>query len=129
MNADVESFVWYVIDNGGWRQGGLYDWMGNPRPAYSALRTFSNLTRNTTYLSTASGYPDAVEAFALRRSSNEQVHIVWARTDDIYTINAPTAKLIAAYDIDGNALSPAYQAGGSTYWNIGIDPVYIVRRP
>jgi hypothetical protein len=129
MSIDVKAFIWYVVDNGGWRNSGLYHWNGTPRPTYGALRTFAQMIRNTTYLSQGSGYPDTHEAFVLRRSDQEQLHVIWSKTVDEAAINAPTAKLIAAYDIDGNALSPAYQAGGSTYWNIGIDPVYIVRRP
>ena len=121
--------VWYVIDDGGWRNSGLYHWNGTPRLTYGALRTFAQMIRNTTYLSTGSGYPDTHEAFVLRRSSNEHVHVVWSKTVDPAAVTAPAAKVIAAYDMNGNVLPPNGTSGTDEFWNVGIDPIYIVRQP
>lgn len=132
MSIDIKAFVWYVIDNEGWRNGGLYypDDInsGAPRPVYDALRTLAQMTQNTIYLSTGSGYPTTHEAFVLRRSSKEQVHVVWSKTTATAIVSAPTAKVIGAYDMYGNALTPA-QSNGNSSWSVGIDPIYIVRAP
>jgi len=129
MSVDVKAFIWYVSDDAGWRYSGLFNWNSTPRPTYHTLRTFAQMIRNTTYLSTGSGYPAAVEAFVLRRSSNEQVHVVWSKTVDQESVSVPTAKVIAVYDMSGNVLNSTMQAGGYSFWNVGIDPVYIVRQP
>lgn len=128
LSVDVKAFVWYVVDNGGWRNGGLFNIDGTPRPTYQVLRTFAQMIRNTTYLSQGAGYPSSHEAFVLRRSSLEQVHVVWSKTTATAIVSAPTAKVIGAYDMYGNALTPA-QSNGNSSWSVGIDPIYIVRAP
>jgi len=128
MSVDIKAFIWYVVDNGGWRNVGLFNTSGNPRPVYNVLRTLSQMIQNTTYLSTGSGYPTTHEAFVLRRSSKEQVHVVWSKTTATAIVSAPTAKVIGAYDMYGNALTPV-QSNGNSSWSVGIDPIYIVRAP
>lgn len=129
MSIDVKAFVWYVVDDGGWRSSGLYHWNGTPRLTYGALRTFAQMIRNTTYLSAGSGYPDTHEAFVLRRSSNEHVHVVWSKTVDQAAVTAPASKVLASYDMNGNVLPPNGTIGTDEFWNVGIDPIYIVRKP
>lgn len=126
MSVDLKGYVWYSIDEVGWRNSGLLDEAYTPRPAYYAYQELSQQLKYTSYQGPVN-YLNEVEAYEFQRKT-ERVHVAWAKTDQTFTIQVPASKFKAAYDINGTQLNPPL-VGANYEISVGFTPVYVIRYP
>lgn len=121
VGAQLESLVWYALDGPGWRSMGLLDGQ-TERPAYVAYQTLIQLTSGMNY-SYPVVYSSDIEAYAF--SNNVEVmQVVWAKLEGNYPFTVPVDKFIAAYDREGNPITPV-SVGNSFQFTATFSPIYI----
>jgi hypothetical protein len=126
IGGDIMGFVWYTLDGPGWRYTGLLDADQNPKPVYIAYDQLTHQLYYARYLGLAD-YGPGLEAYAFQRG-DQRVHVVWAVEDQPLTISVPQSRFIAAYDRDGNPISPT-PVGSDYQVGVGFEPVYLIRNP
>ena len=128
MNLELGNISWFTLEGPGWRDGGLMEGSGAPRPAYLAYQT---LISQTTYSDlpppAITAYGAATEAYRFKRG-NIAIDLVWSLdlTPDVVTL--PTASFISAYDMFGVPVSGTV-SGGNIQLSVGFSGLYIHRSP
>ena len=97
----LQNAVWYTLNGPGWREGGLLDGAGNPRPAYQALKFMSHLLADATYSNTLS--TGELEGYAFTDSSTEY-QLYWSNDGSTHSLPVP-AGTQAIYNHLGQTLS------------------------
>ena len=121
------GFTWYTLDGPGWRNGGLLDSNGDPRPSYTAYQVLTQQLINADY-PTPVDYGAGLEAYAFQRGS-QQVHVVWSKEDSSdLTILVPASKFIEARTRDGTLIAPL-PVNDNIQISVGFSPVYVIRIP
>jgi hypothetical protein len=127
LSENIMGFTWYTLDGPGWRNCGLLDSAGAPRPSYVAYQQLAQQLFNAQYL-TPVDYGSNFEAYAFHRGA-QNVHIVWSKDDlpDL-SIQVPAGNFIEARTRDGTPIAPLLVDG---YYQIpvGFSPVYVIRLP
>lgn len=126
MSENIMGFVWFTLNGPGWRYTGLLDGDANPKPVYTAYQQLALQLQYTRYVE-AVDYGDGIEAYAFHKGP-EYVHVVWAEEDKHFDITVPQSKFVAAYDRDGNVLTPTLQ-GSNDVLQVQFEPIYILRTP
>ena len=93
------------------------------KPVYIAYQQLTYQLNNSRYLQPVD-YGPGLEAYAFHRGT-QFVHVVWAIEDEVLTVSVPALSYVAAYDRDGNLLSPTL-VGGQFQFQVGFDPIYII---
>lgn len=124
-SEDVIGFVWYSLNEQGWRSTGLLDETGVPRPVYWAYQQLAIQLNRSVYEGPVA-YGSDVEAYSFVRT-RDRVHVAWSLDYNADTISVPQSAFVAAYDRDGTALTPV---AVSPYYqvNVGFSPIYLVLR-
>ena len=113
--------TWYTLNGPGWRDGGLLDRSGAPRPAYTTLKFMSTLLKDAVYTGQLS--TGALEGYAFRKG-NTTFQIYWSNDSTAHDVLLP-AGTHAVYNQAGQQRSP-----GGTSLRVGFEPVVIeVRTP
>jgi hypothetical protein len=120
------GFSWYTINGPGWRNTGLLDGQAQPRPSFIAMKHLIAELQYSRYLAPFD-YGEGLEAYAFSRG-NERVHVLWAVENVSKQVAVPKANFIAAFDRDGNQITPTL-SGDNYLLSVGFKPVYIIRKP
>jgi hypothetical protein len=127
LSTGIMGFTWYGMEGPGWRNCGLLDGNGDPRPSYTAYQVLTQLLINADYL-TPVDYGAGLEAYAFQRDT-QQIHVVWSEEDlSALTILVPTSKFIEARSRDGTLIAPSL-VGDNYQILVGFSPIYVIRRP
>lgn len=127
LSVDVKGIIWYTLNGPGWRNGGLLDSSGDPRPSYIAYQQLALQLFNAAYLAPVD-YGSDFEAYGFRRGAYE-VDVVWAKLDaPNLTIQVPASSYVEARTRDG-ALIPPNLVGDHYQIPVGFSPVYVARAP
>ena len=59
-----QEYLWYSLDDPGWRFSGLLDAAGAPRPSYLAYQVLAQQLIKSEYLAPVADYGTNVEAYA-----------------------------------------------------------------
>ena len=111
----LQSAVWYTLNGPGWREGGLLDGSGNPRPAYNALKFMGNLLGGATFQKTLS--TGKLEGYAFT-NRNTEIQLYWSNDGSTHSVSVP-ARTEAVYNKVGQSIS----FSGSI--SVGQEPIYI----
>jgi hypothetical protein len=122
-SEDISGFIWYTLSGPGWRNTGLLDADGIPRPAYWAYQQLASQLNRSVYEGSVV-YGGDVEAYSFVRAK-DRVHVIWSLDNVVNTINVPQSAFLAAYDRDGTALSPV-AADPYYQFSVGFSPIYLV---
>jgi hypothetical protein len=125
-SEDIQGFIWYTLDGPGWRIGALLDANFNPRPAYIAYQQLVNHTNRSRFEASVD-YGSDVEAYSFVRET-DRVHVTWSTDTIADTIDVPQSEFLAAYDREGNPLSPI-EVGTDYQFAVGFSPIYLHLRP
>jgi hypothetical protein len=127
LSTGIIGFPWYTLDGPGWRNGGLLDDNGDPRPSYTAYQVLTQQLINADYL-TPVDYGTGLEAYAFQVGT-QQVHVVWSKVDSLdLTILVPASNFIEARTRDGTLIAPL-PVNENIQISVGFSPVYVIRRP
>jgi hypothetical protein len=122
-SEDVTGFIWYTLNGPGWRNTGLLDEYGVPRPVYWAYQQLASQLNRSIY-ERAVDYGPGVEAYSFLRGK-DRVHVAWSKDYVADTIRVPQSVFVAAYDRDGTQLTPV--AVNQDYqFTVGFSPIYVV---
>lgn len=122
-SEDISGLIWYTLSGPGWRDTGLLDDSGLPRPSYWSYQQFVKQLNRSIYQGVVA-YGGDVEAYSFTRAK-DRLHVAWSVDASPNVINVPQANFLAAYDRDGTPLTPV--AAGSDYQlTVGFSPIYIV---
>jgi hypothetical protein len=122
-SADVSGFVWYTLNEQGWRSTGLLDATGVPRPAYWAYQQLTSQLNRSLYEGSVA-YGSDVEAYSFVRA-RDRVHVAWSLDYNADIISVPQSAFLAAYDRDGTALTPV-TAYPYYQFSVGFSPIYLI---
>jgi hypothetical protein len=122
MSVNLIGFIWYTINGPGWRNVGLLDQDGNPRPAYYAFQQLNQRIQNSHYIGSRH-YDDKAEAYAFDNGSQEII-VTWAKQDEVVNILFAGSSIDQAYDRDGNIITPVNNS-----IEVGFSPVYVILNP
>ncbi len=129
LASGVESFIWYTINGPGWRNAGLLDGTQSPRPAFLAYKTLSAHLYDSEFVSKETR-SDSLQRYIFRGRHNLLVDVAWSISGTITsTLAISSSKFITATQRDGLPLAPMREDGVNKYFDVGLSPVYIVRRP
>jgi hypothetical protein len=126
LSEDVMGYVWYTLDGPGWRDTGLLDENGDPRPVYTAYRNLINLLKDAPFVQVAN-YGSGIEAYVFS-GRNGYIHALWSIEDQTHTVAVPQDKFVAAYDREGNTITPT-SSGDNYEFTIQFEPSFIVSLP
>jgi hypothetical protein len=127
LGEGIMGFTWYTLDGPSWRNGGLLDDNGDPRPSYTAYQVLTQQLINADYL-TPVDYGTGLEAYAFQVGT-QQVHVVWSKVDSLdLTILVPASNFIEARTRDGTLIAPL-PVNENIQISVGFSPVYVIRRP
>lgn len=125
LAEQIETVMWYRLDQPDWRYTSLFDATQQPRLSYTALYNLSRqITGATSYQPLAMPEYEGVRA----TRGQEAVDIVWTRGDDLAVVVVPSGEFVSASDRDGRPLTPSEHDDG-LHFLVGFDPIYITRRP
>jgi hypothetical protein len=116
---EIDSVIWYAVNDPGWRYAGMLDSQSNPLPAYNALAFMTGQLRNATFIGTLGDGVNSVEGYAFN-ANNREVRIYWSNTATPYLVSIPAGASL--YDKVGNPL-PFPTTGVLT---VGFEPIYVV---
>ncbi|MGD2159036.1 MAG: hypothetical protein PVG14_15755 [Anaerolineales bacterium] len=126
LSENVMGYVWYTLNGPGWRNTGLLDENGDPRPVYYAYQNLINLLEDAPF-DRVVDYGLGIEAYIFAGRLGE-IHTIWSIEDQAHTITVPQDRFIAAYDREGNAITPISN-GDNFEFRIQFEPSFIVRLP
>jgi hypothetical protein len=126
LSVDLIGFSWYTLDGPGWRNTGLLDSQGQPRPSYLAMKHLIAELQDSKYLAPVD-YGAGLEAYAFQRG-NDRVHVIWAIENSSKTVSVPIIKFTAAFDRDGKLITPTL-SGSNYILSVGFKPIYIILKP
>ncbi len=126
--AGIHSLTWYVVDEGGWWNSGLYDTAGQPRLVQRALRTAAANLQGIAVEGATTAYGPHVEAYSFRRSDQKQILVLWSHTESAVVVPIAPDRFLQAFDMSGDSLTPTMPQSD---WlvTVGPNPVYIVLQP
>lgn len=127
LAENLMGFIWFTLDGPGWRNVGLLDGNGNPKPVYVAYQQLIAQLRNAHYIAPVN-YGSGIEAYEFRKSTPIYVHVVWTRDDVSLQLTVPQSRFVQAYNWDGTLANRA-SVGASVQLQVGFDPIYIVLLP
>jgi hypothetical protein len=128
VSEGVLGFIWYSLNDPGWRFSGLLDSVGAPRPSYLAYQQLVHQLINSDYLAPVDDYGTGIEAYAFRREAQD-VHVVWTKLDvPGLSILVPAGNFVEARSRDG-AVIPPVLVGGNYQVPVGFSPIYVIRKP
>ena len=108
--------VWYTLNGPGWREGGLLDRSGSPRPAYNTLKFMTAILKDATYSGRLSN--DALEGYGFRRGDTT-IQVYWMNNGETRSVGLP-AGTRAVYNTAGTNIMPS---GGSV--RVTFEPIFI----
>jgi hypothetical protein len=126
LSENIMGFVWFTLDGPGFRHTGLLDENGDPRPVYYAYQNLINLLEDAPF-DRVVDYGLGIEAYIFAGRLGE-IHTIWSIEDQAHTITVPQDRFIAAYDREGNAITPISN-GDNFEFRIQFEPSFIVRLP
>lgn len=123
LSVGVTGFSVYTLNGPGWRQTGLLDAAGNPRPAFTAYKELIRQLDRSRFSKKLEAF-SGVEAYAFV-SGNEQVVVAWA-SDNVQTkIAFAKQKFLRAISRNGAPIG-AILAGDIYEIPVGFEPVYVI---
>lgn len=126
LGVNVETVMWYTLSGGSWNYCDLLDSRQNPRPAYLAYQTLVEQTGSALqHPSRIQDYGANVEAYRFV-FDDHLVDVVWSPDRTAQVLRMPENDFVAAYNRDGNKLSPTSQ-GNSVEFVTGGSVLYIHR--
>lgn len=126
LNDGIMGFTWYTVDGPGWRNGGLLDGSGGPKPVYLTYQHLLSRLRGSRLIGPVD-YGTGLEAYAFETSSR-RLSIVWAIENITKTITIPQSSFVTAYTRSGQVITPTV-SGSDFALDVGYSPIYIVRNP
>ncbi|MEJ2207686.1 MAG: hypothetical protein P8129_01445 [Anaerolineae bacterium] len=123
LSKGLMGLIWYTLDPPGWRYTNLVNSDGTLKPAYIAYQQLARQLDSARYIQPVDYGPE-IEAYRFQRGA-ESVHVAWAIEDATLSVYVPATDYVAAYDRDGNPLSPSV-AGTELKLQVGFDPIYII---
>lgn len=115
--SNVQAVIWYNLSREGWRQGGLLDSAGQPRPVYQALTFMTTLLRGATFAAPVT--TGTLEGYTFFRGRSSYT-VYWTNDGSSVKVTLPTATQ-AVYDYQGR-LIPITDAAIT----VGFSPIFIV---
>ncbi len=100
---DFEGSIWYTLDGGGWRNGGLIEGTSNPTLAYDVLKFATVELADARYDGAPPGLDPSLRGYVFRKSG-KTVWTVWSADRLPHTMTIPSS-CTAVYDKLGNALT------------------------
>jgi hypothetical protein len=122
LSENIELISWYTLESPSWRYTGLLDENNNPKPVYLAYQQLISQLDGKRYQK-AVAYGSGIEAYEFS-GSGQNVHVVWAVENQSLPITVQQAKFVAAYDRNGNLITPTLTANGYQL-TVGFSPIYI----
>jgi len=125
LSEDIQLLVWYTLNGPAWRSTGLLDGDKVPTVTYWTYQhLIVQLSRSRFEAPVA--YGSDIEAYSFLRE-NDRVHVIWSTDTITNTIYVPQSEFLAAYDREGNPLSPI---GVDTDYqlSVGFSPIYLQLR-
>lgn len=122
LSESIQAFIWYTLDGPGWREGGLLDDDGEPRPSYVAYQQLVIRLQNSRF-EQAVNYGPGIEAYSFAKGTRN-VHVLWSIDTVADTVSVPQSKFLIAYNRDGTALLPT-PVGDDYYFTVGFSPIYV----
>ncbi len=101
---DFMGSVWYTLDGGGWRNGGLIEGTSNPTSAYDAYKFITAELNEVQYTGQPSGLDPALRGYIFRKPDDTSVWVVWAVDNAEHELALPGG-YTQIYDELGNPLS------------------------
>ncbi|MFZ6029327.1 MAG: hypothetical protein ACOYYS_16565 [Chloroflexota bacterium] len=126
LSENIDGFIWYSLEDPGWRHVGLLDRMEQPKPAYYAYKQLVKRLQDTRF-DRPVDYGEGLEGYAFH-GRNQTVHVLWAQEDREIVVSVPPSTFIAAYDLYGLPIACQPDAA-SCRITAGFSPVYIIRTP
>jgi hypothetical protein len=121
LAENISGLAWYTLEGPGWRYTGLLN-NGAPNPAFVAYQQLIYQLKDSRYAGMVD-YGAQIEAYAFE-TRLKRVHVVWAKSDQTINLVVPGDKFVAAYDRDGNLITPL-PVGPDYQLPVGFSPVYI----
>ncbi len=103
LASDFMGSIWYTLDGGGWRNGGLIEGTSTPTQAYDAYKFITAELFEAQYTGQPAGLDPALRAYAFQKS-DKTVWVVWSSDTLTHTMTTP-AGYTAVYDKVGNSLT------------------------
>lgn len=122
LSVDLMGFIWYTINGPGWRNVGLLDQDGNPRPAYFAFQQLNQRIQNSHFLGSRY-YDDKVEAYAFD-NGNQEIIVAWAKQDEVVNISFTGSNISQVYGRGGNIITPVNNSV-----DVDFSPIYVILNP
>ncbi len=101
---DFMGSVWYTLDGGGWRNGGLIEGTSNPTSAYDAFKFIATELAGAEYTGQPSGLDSALRGYIFRKQDGTSVWVVWAVDNAEHAMTLPEG-YTQVYDEQGNPYS------------------------
>jgi len=114
---DFEGSIWYTLDGGGWRSGGLIGDTSDPNSAYFAFQFITEELAEALYLGQPLGTGGDLRAYSFK-VPGKTVWVVWSIDDVAHDVTLPVG-YTHVYDKLGN---PVVVSGGTLAVK---SPVYI----
>ncbi len=105
LAGDFQGSIWYTLDGGGWRNGGLIGDTASPNPAYQAFKFITAELQDARYTEQLSGLDPALRGYAFQKTG-KTIWVVWSADGAAHTLTLP-AGVTAVYDKLGAPISAA----------------------
>jgi len=100
---EFKGSIWYTLDGGGWRNGGLIEGTQSPTPAYWAFKFATSELSDVQYVGQPTGLDPALRAYIFQKLG-KTIWVVWPADRTQHSLNMP-AGYTAVYDKLGNTLT------------------------
>ncbi len=126
LSQGIHSYFWYTLHASGWFSSGLLDNNQNPQPSFTAYQQFIKQTEGASSPTTTSAYGTAVEVYRFNKGTTV-IDLLWSRNAEDTTVTLAKASFSTAYTRNGS--TKVVSAGDPVEITVGVEPVYIERKP
>lgn len=100
----ISGTIWYTLDGPGWRNGGMLDQSGKPRPVYRAFRFLTKTLGGASYTLPLDRYP-GIRGYQFE-APQKTIWVLWSEDEQTRPIPLPQG-VINIYDKYGNSILPS----------------------